>query len=103
VTQQFKAADQQIHEAGNLIILVVTVDADEPEAGDWQVSYLAPVVAQPGKGHHHQADLARRTGASRSLSLCCTRARLAPWGRAPHAPQLPASGRTGIAELRRLT
>jgi hypothetical protein len=50
VTQQFKAAEQQIHEAGNLIVLVVTVDADEPEAGDWHVSYLAPVVAQPGKG-----------------------------------------------------
>jgi hypothetical protein len=46
VTQQFKAAEQQIHEAGNLIVLVVTVDADEPEAGDWHVSYLAPVVAR---------------------------------------------------------
>jgi hypothetical protein len=50
VTQQFKAAGQQIYEAGNPIVLVVTMDADEPEAGDWHVPYLAPVVAQPGKG-----------------------------------------------------
>lgn len=50
MTQQFKAAEQQIYEAGNLFVLVVTVDADEPEAGDWHVSYLVPVVAHPGNG-----------------------------------------------------
>lgn len=50
MTQHFKAAEQQIYEAGNLIVLVVTVDADEPEGDNWHVSYLAPVRAEPGKG-----------------------------------------------------
>jgi hypothetical protein len=50
VTQQFQAAEQQIYDAGNLVALVVTVDADEPLVDDWHVSYLAPVVAEPAKG-----------------------------------------------------
>jgi len=47
VTQQFKAAEQQIYEAGNLIVLVVTVDAVEPEADYWHVSYLVQHAVSP--------------------------------------------------------
>lgn len=45
-----RQSSRPTNETGDLIVLPVTADADEPETGDWHVSYPAQVVARPGKG-----------------------------------------------------
>jgi len=45
------------------------------------VRCTSPGPGRAGQGHRHEADLARRAGVSRSLSLLLHEARLASWGR----------------------